>query len=412
MHRLVVLFSFLIFSDAGAQVLEGMVFDAATEEVLPYVNVNIKGTSNGTVSKSDGSFHLGLNEEGKLGDSIIFSMIGYQRVAMTIEQVMEHSDVKMTPRFYSLEALVVSPKSAEEYIKMAVDNIPDNYIGTPYNALMYFKTIIRLNGVFIESSEALVKGYIMPVTGEHKDSTRLVMLAFRQFDEEEKAIRSIMIEKKKSTKPALDKLDSILLKLNDDLSAQFGIYYHIDSNLIKEFDEHGYEIGKDKYRFESAMQNGDRTLLKIGFKGKESIARKNGSVILDEGSLAFEQYTYRLSTSSMKLKMLLLVLGIGFNSAEAIIQFSSVPSENGWIPDMMEANVFVDFEKNRLFAKDIPVVMEIQTQLRYLEITQPATDPCKTGKIVKRKKSLRDQFKSEPGNELWKKYESAIQYHR
>ena len=391
-----------------SQALEGRVLEASGTKELAYVNISVIGKTQGTVSKFDGSYRLELADLRPKEDSIAFSIIGYNRKAMSIEQLKEKPVVYLSPMSFNLESVIVSPKSPEEIIQMAIENIPDNYIKEPFNGTIYYRSEMRLNGMFIESSEAIIKGYIMPVMNGIKDTTRLKMLAFKYFDEQENAISSITIKKRKKDKVALEGLDTMLINLTYQLSEFFGVYTQIDSNLIKQLHLKGYKKGKEKYWFENMVHMEDRNLMKIGFKGRIKMASELGNILFDEESLSFAAYNYQVETANLKIKALLWLLGIGFKSADAVIRFTSRPSEYGWIPDVMEVNVFVDMEKNKWFAKDIPLVMELTSHMSFLEIESPPTDKCLDGKLIQKKKHLKEQFMSEPESLYWKEFEAII----
>lgn len=399
---------FLHVGSTFSQILEGKVLEAQGSKELAYVNISVKGTTRGTVSKFDGTFRIDLTDLGPKEDSIAFSIIGYDRKVMPIDLLKENPLVYLTPISFNLESVIVSPKSPEEIIQMAIENIPVNYIKEPFNGTIYYRSEVRLNGMFIESSEAIMKGHIMPVINSLKDTTRLKMLAFRYFDEQEKAIGSITIKKRKKDKVALEGLDTMLIELTYQLSEYFGVYTQIDSNLIKQLYLKGYKKGKEKYWFENMVHTAERNLMKIGFKGRIKMASEIGNILFDEESLSFAAYNYQAETANLKIKALLWLLGIGFKSADAVIRFTSRPSEDGWIPDVMEVNVFVDMEKNKWFRKDIPMVMELTSHMSFLEIESPSTDKCLDGRLIKKKKHLKEQFTSDPESIYWKKYEDII----
>lgn len=91
MKKKTVLFSILLMFlgwsailDASAQkrTVTGKVTDAETGELLPGVTVRIKGTMQGTVTLSNGTFTL---EEGTSSDVLVFSFIGYKSKEVPIE---------------------------------------------------------------------------------------------------------------------------------------------------------------------------------------------------------------------------------------------------------------------------------------------------------------------------------------
>jgi hypothetical protein len=63
--------------------IAGHVLDAHTQEHLPYVNVQIKGTSMGCLTDESGHFYLKNLPVGT--HTVIFSMMGYETIERTIQ---------------------------------------------------------------------------------------------------------------------------------------------------------------------------------------------------------------------------------------------------------------------------------------------------------------------------------------
>lgn len=82
LNVLILIVSLLLTNLAMAQqsVLTGKVTDSSSGDALPGVSIVVKGTTNGTISKFDGTFSLTVNR----GDIVQFSFVGYktQEVAM------------------------------------------------------------------------------------------------------------------------------------------------------------------------------------------------------------------------------------------------------------------------------------------------------------------------------------------
>ena len=63
--------------------IAGHVLDAQTQEHLPYVNVQIKGTSMGCLTDESGHFYLKNLPVGT--HTVIFSMMGYETLERTVQ---------------------------------------------------------------------------------------------------------------------------------------------------------------------------------------------------------------------------------------------------------------------------------------------------------------------------------------
>jgi len=81
------------------------VTDSVTKEALPFVNIMVKGTTEGTLTDFDGRFSFELKEH---GDSIRFSLMGYKPVTRFIlRSQFQTIDVEMSQTSISLPEVVI-----------------------------------------------------------------------------------------------------------------------------------------------------------------------------------------------------------------------------------------------------------------------------------------------------------------
>jgi hypothetical protein len=84
------------------EIFKGIVVDSATFAPLPYVSVQIKGTTRGTTTDAKGNFSL----FGTLNDTLLFSLIGYSRVELPLKGY-EASLIRLAERTTMLRAITV-----------------------------------------------------------------------------------------------------------------------------------------------------------------------------------------------------------------------------------------------------------------------------------------------------------------
>ena len=143
-------FSFLaivfFFQISGAQKdFKGKVVDAATNEVIPYVNIGILEQGIGTVSNEEGFFHLYFKkDEVESSAVILFSALGYAPLNIPVSKMPllfnEYPVFKMTPQRVVLNEVVVSNKG-DRFITNLVGY--KNYGERTYG---YWKDQIALGG--------------------------------------------------------------------------------------------------------------------------------------------------------------------------------------------------------------------------------------------------------------------------
>ncbi|HSM49674.1 MAG TPA: carboxypeptidase-like regulatory domain-containing protein [Draconibacterium sp.] len=130
MKKLLVLISGLIlFSFCFAQnvILDGVVFDAVTNQPLQYATIEIFSLRTGTITDKNGEFKLELTPNDLESDTIEFSCLGYEREKITIAEYLNSGnhkvllkekpvtigEVKVIPKKYTTSVLGVTDKKSE-----------------------------------------------------------------------------------------------------------------------------------------------------------------------------------------------------------------------------------------------------------------------------------------------------------
>src|SRR5699024_992677 len=119
MEKFILIFGLLLFyfgvpfSNAQTESVSGTVTDAQTDELLPGVNISIKGTTAGTSTNTNGEYELSVKS---LQDTLIFSFIGYQTKEVPI-QGRNNIDVSLNPKAILGEELVVTALGIERQEK-------------------------------------------------------------------------------------------------------------------------------------------------------------------------------------------------------------------------------------------------------------------------------------------------------
>lgn len=114
-HHIIFLFlfqSFLSFS----QNYKGSIKDYKTQEVVAYVNIGIPSKAWGFLSDENGNFTFKITTE-KDNDTILFSLIGYQPLYITIAELKNklsnNSIIYLNPITYDLTTVTITPDEYE-----------------------------------------------------------------------------------------------------------------------------------------------------------------------------------------------------------------------------------------------------------------------------------------------------------
>lgn len=112
---------------AQSTVIEGVVRNADTKELLPYVLLRIAGTNTGAQANSEGEYRLVIPQSHADAD-IIVSCAGYQAETVPAKKLKKKKDIKLKPMSVVLSgALVTEYGSPSSLMKDVVQRIPENY---------------------------------------------------------------------------------------------------------------------------------------------------------------------------------------------------------------------------------------------------------------------------------------------
>ncbi len=109
--------------------VQGMVMDSVSKEPLPYASLQIKNTSAGTTTNSEGKFDFKVPAR-YIGYDIEITYLGYGSVNLKIPRnSAENVKVMLEPKPYTLSDVYVLPMKMQaiDMVKKAVKNIKRNY---------------------------------------------------------------------------------------------------------------------------------------------------------------------------------------------------------------------------------------------------------------------------------------------
>jgi len=128
--------------------IRGKVYDAQTNEPLPYVNVAFKNSTQGTITSEKGEFFL---ESRSATDTLVVSFVGYKPALLRVKKgVYQEISVNLEPEAIELEAVVVKPGESQanriirNIIKNKDKNNPANYT---YSCKSYNKIQVDINNI-------------------------------------------------------------------------------------------------------------------------------------------------------------------------------------------------------------------------------------------------------------------------
>lgn len=162
---LIVFLLFVLGSSLQAQehyLMKGMVIVKGTGEAVPFANLFIPATAQGTAANNRGQFVLYL-EAPQRRNNIVISSIGYINATLRIDSLWGKPEVNivLTPDIKELNEVTVSmaPISPKDLIEEAIRAVPKNYRTAPYRMEYYSNMICEspLTGTY--QQETILSGH-------------------------------------------------------------------------------------------------------------------------------------------------------------------------------------------------------------------------------------------------------------
>ncbi len=271
LNVLILLLSLAGRSQSGP--IKGLVKDSLTAAPLPYCNVYVKGSSQGTISNNNGAFRLmaAFNEK----DTLIISFIGYKTKKIALGKNAKPLEVILHPEQVHLDEVVVKSHTALEILEMAIAKIPENYFEDPFKSRGFYRVTSQRDSEYVHLSEAIFDLY---------QSKRK-----RRADQ-------FKLQKMRATK---------------DEEASKGFYLGLNPRGVFEMDIVNYSryiqiLTKDglelhDFQFAPSQNIEGRATFKITFNQKQGkFSGYKGYFIIDRETLAFLHLNFGLSPQGLK----------------------------------------------------------------------------------------------------------------
>lgn len=339
MKKLLLLFLVIWFCAAGAaqNIVTGRVIDSLTTEAIPYANVWIKGSAKGTLTNTLGKYSIDIM--GFENDSIEFSLLGYSPKKIPIASIAKNKVliVGLQQRSVELKTAIVTPITAEEYVRRAMINLENNYNINPRYERFYYREIIKENSNYNRFTEAVLDVYqpkksaalsdtaLVKIKGGHVLDNREYIQFMRNYVKKKVDKQNKKLAKKgEETKEFTDATEYISFS---------NPYVFVDSNFTAHtpsfLDSNRFD--KFEYEIEHGYTYKGRPMICIGFNQIKKTAGNfwEGKIYMDENTYAIQGIDYgwnekgkrKLLSPAAKAALYLFRLEINNPDLQAKIRF-------------------------------------------------------------------------------------------
>lgn len=356
----VILFIFFGFEPVFSQgntMYSGRVVNAEDEESLPFASIRLKNHPIGTISNENGEFDFYIPKSQRT-DTLNISFIGFNPYEIPLENINGELLIKLTPSNNVLDEIVLTKKSPLDYIKMAIDKIPDNYPQEPFQSTAYFRERFFENGAVIKKDEAVFKSYYPKPEDSSKNQHQLLLYRPEQNPQQFQFMRDWyekkQSKKKKKAEKKGEEFDENEFENQMDVGfggpetvLQLGITNKRERFLNpKNFKKYEYSFG------EETSLNGER-LINIDFKAKRRYdhIRDSGSILINTEDYAIVSIKHKGNFSvPFVVKPILFVIGlkIGTPTFENIASYQKFKDK--WYPQLFRWDANVNLTKKHTFS--------------------------------------------------------------
>jgi CubicO group peptidase (beta-lactamase class C family) len=256
-------------------IIKGRIVNAISGEQVSYATISLQGHGINTMSNEKGDFILKVPVTSS--DSLLISHVGFQPRA--IQQNNSFLIIKLQPKTMELQEVVVKAPDALSLVKKAIERIPENYATRPY----------------------LMHGFYRLTGTEEKRIVHMSEAAFQIYNAD-------YARKNKQVKLIKARVDKDLTAYNGNDEFHFGtspkglldIDIVSNANTTDIISENG--IKQYQFTYEGITQYNGSEAHVIAFDQKDGIRKSlnQGRMIIDVQSLAFLQFSYRLSPKGIR----------------------------------------------------------------------------------------------------------------
>lgn len=370
---------FILMGQSLAQVtIQGHIYDASTSLPLPYATIAETASLLGTTSDAHGQFELVLLEI-TTTDSILISYIGYKSELIPALDFHSTMEIGLEPSAKVLDAVVVRPLSASEYLSLIERKIERNTAQYSFNTFSRYEEKVTEDSRTIGHNAGIFKSWHSAYRTGAENYHQLAL--YKQEEIVDLEFMQKKAEKKKKN----------YLKKNPDQAEQFEegqlfinnfggpmtiqtLNLYAKSLLILDSTEHkNFDL---KYLPESEYLGRKLTVIQFNSKGKLDDRKFSGTVYIDQISDAVVQIKEKGELIiPLLIRPILFALGIEINSVEYTMNLKMRLIGEQWYPQYTHWDARVDVKKKHLFQKNEKAIFLIKQEL---EITDIITEGVQT----------------------------------
>jgi len=345
----------LLFAQDNS-VITGTVLNFEDKEPLPFASIRLKNHPIGTITNENGEFDFYIPKS-KRNDTLSISFIGFNGYEIPLSNINDKLLIELSPGYNVLDEVILTEKNPLDYIKKALERLPENYPQNDYQTLAYYRQKFIENGSVVNKDEAVFKTYYTPARDSTDNQHQLLLYRPEENPKQFQFMREwFEAKQEKRRAKAVKKGEEFDEEEYDsDMDIDFGgpetvidldINNKRDNYLDpKHFNKYNYSFGDE------TSLNGER-IITINFKAKRTIDHKK-----DSGKILINTEDYAIVSVEQSGKFsipfivrpILFVIGLKIENPTFNTVISYQKFKEKWYPQLFRWDAKIKLTKKHTF---------------------------------------------------------------
>lgn len=337
-------------------VITGKIINGEDKEPLPFASIRLKNHPIGTISNEEGEFDFYIPKS-KRNDTLNISFIGFNSYEVPLVNIDRELEIILTPSSNVLDEVILTEKNPLDYIKKALERLPENYPQDPYQSIAYYREKFIENGAVINKEEGVFKTFYPKAGDSAKNQHQLLLYKPEENPQQFQFMREwFEAKQEKRRKKAIKKGEEFDEEEYDsDMDMDFGgPETVIDLDINNERDNYLNPKYFKKYEYsfgDETSLNGER-LVTINFKAKKTIDHKK-----DAGKILINTEDYAIVSIEQSgkfsipfiVKPILFVIGLKIQNPTFNTVISYQKYKDKWYPQLFRWDAKIKLTKRHTF---------------------------------------------------------------
>jgi len=337
-------------------VITGKIINGEDKEPLPFASIRLKNHPIGTISNDEGEFDFYIPKS-KRNDTLSISFIGFNSYEVPLANIDRELKIVLTPSSNVLDEVILTEKNPLDYIKKALERLPENYPQDDYQSIAYFREKFIENGAVINKDEAVFKTYYPEAGDSAKNQHQLLLYKPEENPQQFQFMREwFEAKQEKRKKKAIKKGEEFdEEEFDSDMDVTFGgPEAVIDLDINNERDNYLNPKYFKKYEYsfgDETSLNGER-LVTINFKAKKTIDHKkdSGKILINTEDYAIVSIEQQGKFSiPFMVKPILFVIGLKIQNPTFNTVISYQKYKGKWYPQLFRWDAKIKLTKRHTF---------------------------------------------------------------